>query len=93
MKLKEFLKPEEKELIVNTIKNIQSRTTGKIVIYFSKKSGKDPVNKVREVFENFNLKNSKERNNVLFMISVIDRKIVIFYSSFFQFFYFRIYFF
>ena len=78
MKLKEFLKPDEKELITNSIKNIQSRTTGKIIVYFSKKSGKDPVFKAREVFETFNLKNSKDRNNVLFMISVFDRKIVIF---------------
>lgn len=78
MKIRDFLKDDEITLLNNTIKNIEKKTKSKIRIYIMKKLGKDALKKAREIFVNLQLRNTDLKCNVLFVISVYDKKIVIF---------------
>ncbi len=74
----QFLSGEEKERVLNAITHAESITTGIIRVRVEKKSGKDPLAKARQVFADMGLKASDERNNVLFFVSVADRRFAVF---------------
>ncbi len=78
MNFKDFLKEEEITLLNNMIKSIEKQTKCKIRIYIMKKIGKDALNKAREIFIKLNLRDSDLKNNILFVVSIKDKKIVIF---------------
>lgn len=74
----QFLSDEEKERVFNAITHAESITTGRIRVRIEKKSGKEPLVRARQVFTDMGLKDSADRNNVLFFISIADRRLAVF---------------
>jgi len=75
---KDIFNEKEKKLITEAINLIESKTTCKIKIYVGKKSGSNPLMDARKIFENFGMKGLKDKNGVIFFITVKDKKLAIF---------------
>jgi uncharacterized membrane protein len=75
---KDFINEKEKKLIIEAIDLIESKTTGKIKIYVGKKSGANPLMNARKIFENFGMRGLKDKNGVIFFVTIRDKKLAIF---------------
>jgi len=75
---KELFNNNEIKSIEETIKLIESKTTGRIEIYIGKKINGQPLNLTRKIFKKTGLKQLKDRNGVLLYIATKDKKLVIF---------------
>jgi|DewCreStandDraft_4_1066084.scaffolds.fasta_scaffold02534_22 uncharacterized membrane protein YgcG len=75
---KELFNNNEIKSIEETIKLIESKTTGRIEIYIGKKISGNPLNLTRKIFKKTGLKQLKDRNGVLLYIATKDKKLVIF---------------
>ncbi|MCX8093985.1 MAG: TPM domain-containing protein [Candidatus Goldbacteria bacterium] len=74
----EILNPNELKLIIETIKNIEIKTTGKIRVYVGKKIRGEPMSFARNIFKQFGLNRLVDKNGVLFIITVKDKKLIVF---------------
>lgn len=75
---KELFNDNEIKSIEESIKLIESKTTGRIKIYIGTKISGKPLNLTRKIFEKIGLKQLKNRNGILLYIAVKDKKLVIF---------------
>ncbi|HRN48800.1 MAG: TPM domain-containing protein [Chitinophagaceae bacterium] len=70
---------EEKEKIVQTIRNAECSTSGEIRVYIEGKCKYiDPVERATEIFYNLQMQHTQDRNGVLLYVALRDRQIAIF---------------
>jgi len=75
----QFLTSEEKEQVVQAIREAESRTSGEIRIYIeSHCKYVDPVERASEIFYSLKMEQTRERNGVLLYIAVKDHQLAIF---------------
>ncbi len=73
-----FFSLDDRMELESALLNASYKTTGEIRIRVEKKAGRDPLGAARRAFISAGLKNSHDRNNVLFYISVFDRRFAVF---------------
>ena len=73
-----FFTEEEKSELLSTLLNVTYRTTGEIRIRVEKKAGRNPMAAARQAFVRLGMRDSRDKNGVLFYISVFDRKFAVF---------------
>ena len=74
-----FLSLEEKEQVVQAIRNAESRTSGEVRVYMeSHCKYVNPVERAAEVFYSLKMEQTVERNAVLLYIAVKDHQLAIF---------------
>ncbi|MBK7098865.1 MAG: TPM domain-containing protein [Sphingobacteriales bacterium] len=70
---------EEKEKIVQAIRNAECSTSGEIRVYIEGKCKYiDPVERATEIFYNLQMQHTHDRNGVLLYVALRDRQIAIF---------------
>ncbi|MER3445972.1 MAG: hypothetical protein C4291_03670 [Candidatus Dadabacteria bacterium] len=76
-KLDKLISGEERERIVQAIKNAESKSSGEIRVHIEYRCPTEPLKRAREVFEKLGMANTKEKNGVLIYIAVGDRKLAV----------------
>lgn len=75
----QFLSPEEKEQVVEAIRNAERRTSGEIRIYMeSHCKYVNPVDRASEIFFSLQMEQTNERNAVLLYVAYKDHQLAIF---------------
>ena len=75
---KKFFTKQEKERIVQAVREAERRTSGEIRVYLERKGTKeDPLERAREIFEGLGMARTKKRNGVLIYLSLADRRFAI----------------
>jgi uncharacterized membrane protein len=77
MKPAEFLSKEEEKLIAEAIENAEKQTSGEICVHIESSCKSEVLDRAAEVFKSLALHKTKDRNGVLFYISVNDHKFAI----------------
>jgi uncharacterized membrane protein len=76
---KDFFTSEEREQIVDAIRNAEMRTSGEVRVFIeSKCSYVDPLDRARELFYNLKMDCTRENNGVLVYIAIKDRQAAIY---------------
>ncbi|MBI3924855.1 MAG: TPM domain-containing protein [Armatimonadetes bacterium] len=68
--------PEEAEAIVAAIQNAESRTSGEIRVRIEN-HGDELLDRARRAFDELGMRNTRQRNGVLFVLAVGEQKFVI----------------
>lgn len=76
-KLDKLLKDWEKEQIVQSIKDVESGSSGEIRVHIEYLCQTEPLKRAKEVFEKLGMTNTEERNGVLIYVSVGNRKLAV----------------
>lgn len=71
--VKTFFSEEEKEKIVDAIKQAELQTSGEIRLHVESKCAIDPVKRATQLFHELNMHNTQLRNGVLFYLAVKTR--------------------
>ena len=75
----EFFNHEEKEMIVQAIRNAEQQTSGEIRVYIENHCRYvDPMDQAAELFFGLKMDQTKDRNGVLVYIALRDRQLAIF---------------
>jgi uncharacterized membrane protein len=74
MKPADFLDKEAEKLIVYSIGKAESRTSGEIRVHIESRCKSDVLDRAAIVFKTLSMHKTKERNGVLFYLSISDRK-------------------
>lgn len=78
MGLDKFLRKEEQQAIVESIKKAELRTSGEIRVHIEPKcKGGNPLHRAVEVFGQLNMHATRERNGVLIYIAYASRQFAI----------------
>jgi uncharacterized membrane protein len=77
MKPGDFLGKEKEKLVVEAIKNAERETSGEIVVHIESSCKSQVLDRAAEVFKTLDLHKTKERNGVLFYMSIKDHKFAI----------------
>lgn len=77
MKPAEFLSKEEEKRIAEAIENAEKQTSGEICVHIESSCKSEVLDRAAEVFKSLGLHKTKDRNGVLFYLSVNDRKFAI----------------
>ncbi|MDB5201721.1 MAG: hypothetical protein JWQ27_1130 [Ferruginibacter sp.] len=78
-KKKEFFTAEENQLIVQAIRNCESRTSGEIRVYMEAKNPYvDPLERAAEIFAGLKMHLTDHRNGVLLYIAVKHKELALF---------------
>lgn len=77
MKLTEFLSKEDEKMIGGAIENAEKQTSGEIRVHIESSCKSEVLDRAAEVFKSLSLHKTKERNGVLFYVSVNDHKFAI----------------
>lgn len=73
-KVEDFLTASHEEKIVAAIKEAEKNTSGEIRVHIEHHSGKDPLDRAKEVFYFLNMDRTQQQNGVLFYVAVNDKK-------------------
>jgi len=73
----EFFGKEDKKLIAEAISQAESQTSGEIRVHIETRCRKDVLDRAAEVFKTLSMHRTKERNGVLFYLSITDHKFAI----------------
>ena len=77
-KQKEFFSHEEKELILQAIRDAEQQTSGEIRVYVENRCRfVDPMDRAAEIFFGLKMDHTQERNGVLVYIALRDRQLAI----------------
>lgn len=76
-KLDKFLNDEEKEQIVQTIRDAESNSSSEIRVHAEYYCKGEPLERAKEVFELLGMINTRERNGVLIYVAFGDRKFAV----------------
>lgn len=76
-KLDKFLNDEEKEQIVQAIRDAERNSSGEIRVHAEYYCQDEPLERAKEVFELLAMTNTRERNGVLIYVSFGDRKLAV----------------
>jgi len=78
-KKKGFFSLEEKQCIVDAVKNAELRTSGEVRVYIeSRCSYVDALDRAVEIFQHLKMDQTAERNAVLVYVAVKDRQLAVF---------------
>lgn len=81
-KKKQFFTKEENEFIVQSIRDAERQTSGEVRVFVeSKCSFIDALDRAKEIFTQFKMDNTEQRNGVLFYVALKDRQLAIFADS------------
>jgi uncharacterized membrane protein len=72
-----FLSKEEEQEIVQAILEAEKNTSGEVRVHIEKQSKLSPLERAQEVFFELKMETTKDRNGVLFYVSVADKKFAI----------------
>ena len=70
----EFLGNENEKLIARAVRQAESQTSGEIRIHIESRCNSDVLDRASAVFKSLSMHKTKERNGVLFYLSINDRK-------------------
>lgn len=74
----EFLSTDQEKNIVEAINDAEKLTSGEIRVHIEKKcAAENPIDRAREVFEELQMHETKERNGVIIYIAYKDHKLAI----------------
>jgi uncharacterized membrane protein len=76
-KIEDFLSPDEEEKIVQAIIEAEKETSGEIRVHVEKESSVETLKRAKEVFYYLKMDQTKEKNGVLFYVSVQDQKFAV----------------
>jgi len=77
-KQKEFFSHDEKELILQAIRNAEQQTSGEIRVYVENHCRfVDPMDRAAEIFFGLKMDQTAERNGVLVYIALRDRQLAV----------------
>lgn len=74
---KEFISPKEEKKIVKAIQKAEQRTSGEIRVHIEANCNGNIADKAKEVFYKLNMKNTKQRNGVLFYVAANNKQFYI----------------
>ncbi len=75
---KEFFAPQEKQLIVEAVRNAEQRTSGEVRVYVEGRCRYvDAMDKAREIFDHLKMHQTKDRNAVLIYVAVKDHQLAV----------------
>jgi len=77
MKPDKFFSKEEKEKILQAIKEAENNTSGEIRVHIENRCPGDPLDRAAFIFEKLGMHKTKERNGVLFYLAIGDRKFAV----------------
>ena len=77
LKSKPFFSNQEKERIIAAIEEAEKRTSGEIRVHVEAGSGKDPIDRAKEVFERLGMTKTELRNGVLIYLATKERRFAI----------------
>ncbi len=72
-----FFTEEEKSRLVQAIEQAERLTSGEIRVHLAHRSRGTPIDEAKSVFEKLKMTRTKERNGILFYLSLQDRQFVI----------------
>lgn len=72
-----FFTEKEKELIVDSIRQAETSTSGEIQVHIEKKCKAEVLDRAAQVFEKLEMHKTELRNGVLFYLAVEDHKFAI----------------
>lgn len=75
--VRDFFKKEEKEAILNAIREAELNTSGEIRLHLEATCKEDVLNRAAHLFSTLQMHKTKLRNGVLIYLSVHDRKLAI----------------
>ena len=76
-KAENFFSAEEKEAVIDAIKAAEHNTSGEIRVHLEDTCPEDVLDRAAYIFEKLQMHKTKQRNGVLFYLSVQDRKFAI----------------
>lgn len=74
---KDFFTKEQKNAILNAIKEAEKNTSGEIRVHIERKCKSEPLDRAAYIFEKLKMHKTKERNGILFYLAIEDRKFAI----------------
>jgi len=78
-KKKEFFSKEDNEMIVHSIKDAEKQTSGEVRVFVESKCRfVDPLDRALEIFANFKMQNTAQRNAVLVYVAIKDRQLAVY---------------
>lgn len=77
MKASEFLKNDEKLMVVSAIKGAETNTSGEIRVHIEKDCKEDVLDRAAYIFEKLGMHKTEKRNGVLFYLAYQDKKFAI----------------
>ncbi|MFC2138514.1 TPM domain-containing protein [Bacteroidota bacterium] len=77
MKASEFLNKDQKEMVLNAIKEAEINTSGEIRLHIEKDCNEDVLDRAAYIFEKLDMHKTEKRNGVLFYLSIQDKKFAI----------------
>ena len=72
-----FLSKDEELEIVQAIVEAEKNTSGEVRVHIEKQSNITPLERAQEVFFELKMETTKDRNGVLFYVSITDKKFAI----------------
>lgn len=72
-----FFTKDEKEKILQAIKEAEKNTSGEIRVHIENRCPGDVLDRAAFIFEKLGMHNTKDRNGVLFYIAIGDRKFAV----------------
>lgn len=77
IKAKEYFTKEQQDLIVDAVKQAESRTSGEIRVFIEDECEGNALDRAAFIFETLEIHKTKERNGVLFYLALYHRKFAI----------------
>lgn len=77
MKASEFLKNDEKLMVISAIKGAETNTSGEIRLHIEKDCKEDVMDRAAYLFEKLGMHKTEKRNGVLFYLAYQDKKFAI----------------
>lgn len=74
---KKFFTEEEKGQLLQAIEEAERMTSGEIRVHLASKSDQNPTEEAKALFEKLKMTETKERNGILFFLSLQDHQFVI----------------
>ena len=74
---KKFFTEQEKDRIVQAIRQAEHQTSGEIRVYLERRAGKDLMGRAKKIFEKLGMTKTRHRNGVLIYFSLLERRFVI----------------
>jgi len=78
-KKKEFFSQEHNEMIVQSIRDAEKQTSGEVRVFVESKCRfVDPLDRALEIFAEFKMQNTAQRNAVLVYVAIKDRQLAVY---------------
>jgi len=78
-KRKEFFTDDEKQNIVDAVRNAEQRTSGEVRVFVESRCRYvNAIDRAVEIFENLQMQNTEQRNATLVYVAIKDRQLAVF---------------